>query len=528
MIGRSRGGAVGRVVVAALAPLVAVGLATTSAPAFPLGPRVGGTVHAFGDAASLGSAPTSTAAPVVGMAPTPDGRGYWLVGADGGVFTFGDARYYGSTGGLALNQPIVGMAPTHDGNGYWLVAADGGIFTFGDATYHGSTGGMTLNEPIVGMAASPSGQGYWLVADDGGIFTFGDACYRGSTGGQPLNQPIVGMAPTHDGDGYWLVAADGGIFTFGDATYHGSTGGMALNQPIVSMAPTHDGDGYWLVAADGGIFTFGDATYRGSAAGQPLNQPIVSMAPTPDGDGYWLAEGRKGGASPFTPALVAALSSRAGGITAAVLDLRDGALYEYQPGLPVLTASIVKIEILGTLLAEAQAQGRTLTPTELAEAPAITEWSDNSVASALYAEVGGPASVAGFDRAVGFVGTNLAEDWSVTSTTAADQVALMRDLVLPNRVLTDASRAFVLNLMEHVIPQQAWGISAGVAAGATVALKGGDMPVGGGVLINSIGAVRGHGRDYAIAVLTTGDPTQQYGIDTVSLVSAAAYAAMGP
>jgi beta-lactamase class A len=163
----------------------------------------------------------------------------------------------------------------------------------------------------------------------------------------------------------------------------------------------------------------------------------------------------------------------------------------------------------------------------LAEAPAITEWSDNNVASALYAEVGGPPAVAGFDHDAGLVATHLASDWSVTSTTAADQVALLRDLVLPNRVLTDSSRAFVLNLMEHVIPSQAWGISAGVAPGATIALKGGDMPIGAGTLINSIGWVRGHGRDYAIAVLTTGDPNAPYGIATVSLVSAAAYASMG-
>ena len=157
-------------------------------------------------------------APVVGMATTPDGNGYWLVAADGGVFSFGDAIYYGSTGALHLNQPIVGMAATPDGKGYWLVAADGGIFTFGDASYFGSTGAMQLNQPIVGMAATPNGQGYWLVAADGGIFTFGNATYLGSTGAMHLNQPIVGMAATPDGKGYWLVAADGGIFTFGDAT----------------------------------------------------------------------------------------------------------------------------------------------------------------------------------------------------------------------------------------------------------------------------------------------------------------------
>ena len=78
---------------------------------------------------------------------------YWLAAADGGVFAFGDASFYGSLGGDHLDAPIVGIAPTADGKGYWLVAADGGIFSFGDAHFMGSTGGITLNKPIVGMSS---------------------------------------------------------------------------------------------------------------------------------------------------------------------------------------------------------------------------------------------------------------------------------------------------------------------------------------------------------------------------------------
>jgi len=80
----------------------------------------------------------------VGMAATPDGGGYWLVAADGGVFAFGDARFLGSTGALRLARPVVGMAATPDGGGYWLVAADGGVFAFGDARFLGSRGGLPL------------------------------------------------------------------------------------------------------------------------------------------------------------------------------------------------------------------------------------------------------------------------------------------------------------------------------------------------------------------------------------------------
>jgi hypothetical protein len=119
--------------------------------------------------------------------------GYRLVAADGGVFSFGDARFFGSTGNIRLNQPIVGMAATPDGGGYWLVARDGGVFSFGDAPYKGSAGAIGLNAPIVGMSVDPDGQGYWLVASDGGIFTYGSAGFEGSTGALHLIAPIVAV-----------------------------------------------------------------------------------------------------------------------------------------------------------------------------------------------------------------------------------------------------------------------------------------------------------------------------------------------
>ncbi len=238
-----------------------------------------GGIFSFGDAGFYGSTGSMKLnQPIVGMAAHPSGRGYWLVAADGGIFAFGEARFHGSTGGMRLNRPIVGMAATPSGNGYWLVATDGGIFAFGDAAFHGSTGAIRLNKPVVGMASTPSGKGYWLVATDGGIFAFGDAAFQGSTGSMTLNQPIVGMASTPSGKGYWLVATDGGIFAFGDAAFHGSTGAIKLNRPVVGMAPTPSGKGYWLVANDGGIFAFGDAGFLGSTGNIKLNQPVVGMA----------------------------------------------------------------------------------------------------------------------------------------------------------------------------------------------------------------------------------------------------------
>ncbi|HET9050742.1 MAG TPA: CHAP domain-containing protein, partial [Candidatus Dormibacteraeota bacterium] len=136
--------------------------------------------------------PPRNGMPVLGwLRSALETQGYWMLGGDGGVFPYGTAGGFGSTGGLRLNRPVVGMAPSPGGGGYWLVAADGGVFPFGDAAGAGSTGATRLNKPVVGIAATPTGGGYWLVASDGGIFPFGDAVGYGSMGARRLNQPIV-------------------------------------------------------------------------------------------------------------------------------------------------------------------------------------------------------------------------------------------------------------------------------------------------------------------------------------------------
>lgn len=222
----------------------------------------------------------------VGMAPTADGQGYWIGASDGGVFSFGDAVFHGSMGGVSLSAPVVGIAARPQGDGYWLTGSDGAIYSFGAAGYHGGMNGTHLNAPIVGVCSSASGGGYWEVGSDGGIYAFGDAPFHGSMGGQHINAPVVGMARTPS-NGYWLVGSDGGIYSF-SATFYGSMGGQHLNAPVVGMAARPQGDGYWLVGSDGGIFSFGNAGFHGSMGGQTLSAPIVGMAATPSGNGYWM------------------------------------------------------------------------------------------------------------------------------------------------------------------------------------------------------------------------------------------------
>ncbi len=280
-----------RVLVIALLSIIlsasAMARSSTPAAAYPLGEGYwtvasDGGIFAFGEAQFFGSTgDIRLNKPIVGAAATPFLEGYWLVASDGGIFTFGSAGFFGSTGSLKLKSPIVGMAAHPHGLGYWLVASDGGIFSFGDAGFFGSAGNLQLNRPIVGMASTPSGNGYWLVATDGGIFTFGDADFFGSTGDIRLNKPIVGMESTPSGRGYYMVASDGGIFTFGDAVFHGSTGDIKLNSPVIGMARSRSGRGYQLVATDGGIFNFGDSKFFGSTGAIRLNQPVLGMALRP-------------------------------------------------------------------------------------------------------------------------------------------------------------------------------------------------------------------------------------------------------
>ncbi len=250
------------------------------ATAVPEGYRIvtaDGQISSFGNLPAVGSASIAGHGTIVAMAATPTDHGAWLASSTGSVFAVGDARSYGSVGGLHLDAPIVGMAATPSGHGYWMVASDGGIFAFGDAHFYNSMGGKHLNQPIVGIASTPSGHGYWLVASDGGIFSFGDAKFYGSTGAIRLQRPVVGMSTTASGHGYRLVASDGGIFSFGDAKFYGSTGAIRLQRPVVGMSTTASGHGYWLVASDGGVFCFGDAEFYGSNGNHVATSPVVAM-----------------------------------------------------------------------------------------------------------------------------------------------------------------------------------------------------------------------------------------------------------
>lgn len=237
-------------------------------------------------------------------------HGYWLVGSDGGIFTFGAAQFFGSTGSLHLQRPVVGITPTADRDGYWLVASDGGIFAFGNAGYYGSIPGSgltpagsggprSLNAPIVGMVPSSDGGGYFMVASDGGVFAFGDARFAGSCPGiGGCHGAAVAVLPDATGNGYWVMTSTGNVYTFGDAVNRGQPGPQSSG--ITSATATPDGGGYWILDGAGQVFAFGDAATLGSMPAGSAGgfDPASAIFGTSDGGGYWVVTAL-GKVSPF-------------------------------------------------------------------------------------------------------------------------------------------------------------------------------------------------------------------------------------
>jgi hypothetical protein len=230
-----------------------------------------GKVYGFGDAANFGSAPGS----VVAISAWTDGTGYWTVDAGGNVSHFGSAADHGGHPALNAGERVSTISGTPSGNGYWLFTNRGRAFPFGDAHFYGDMSGAALNGPVIASVATSTGHGYYMVGSDGGVFSFGDARFHGSTGNIRLNQPVVGISPTPDNHGYWLVASDGGVFAF-DAPFRGSMGGTHLNRPVNGLVAY--GNGYLMVASDGGIFDFSDKPFLGSLAGSPPSAPIIGIA----------------------------------------------------------------------------------------------------------------------------------------------------------------------------------------------------------------------------------------------------------
>ena len=231
---------------------------------------------------------------------------------------------------------------------------------------------------------------------------------------------------------------------------------------------------------------------------------------------------------PIGSAVADFVAARADNVTAAVFDITTGRTFTFRPGVVEHTASTVKVDILGTLLTQAQAAGRSLTPEEQSLAVPMIEESLDSAANALWVRLG-PAAVgalraggradpdgAGNQRDLGY------HDDHRTGPHRHDPPAGLPESAADRRVPR-----------LHAQPHGAHHSSPGMGhhrrgpAGVTVALKNGFSIIN-GWQINSMGWVNGQGRNYLIAVLTDGNPTEDYGIQTINAMSAIVWNGLGP
>lgn len=345
--------------------------------------------------------------------------------------------------------------------------------------------------------------------------------------------------------GLGLAILGGGLFLFaGGGTGSGTAAGARTADGAAASTPAPPGGvtaPAGEVPAGGGPGPEGAVTARTGGVTAPAGGRATGAVPYAT-SARSAPSGAPGGAparqgDPLAPA-AAFLAGRLGTVSVAVNDLATGQTWTAgDAGQPQDEASVVKLGILETLLAQHHGG---LTPGQAALARQMIEDSDNDSATTLWNVVGGADGIRAFDAQAGLTSTVPSPcvrcagfpwpGWGLTTTTALDQLTLLRQLVSPSRPLSGAMRGFALSLMENVAPDQRWGVSGGVPPRVTVALKNGWLPLnaaGTDWQINSVGWVAGLGRDYLIAVLSTGNPSEAYGIGTIDALSAIVWRQLG-
>lgn len=214
-----------------------------------------------------------------------------------------------------------------------------------------------------------------------------------------------------------------------------------------------------------------------------------------------------------------------------VYDRTTGRTLSYNDDDTYCTASIMKVTLMAALLYKDERAGKPVTAQQKQLLTRMIENSDNTAATQIWNILGRGPGIAPLLHRWGMTHTVVRSDgyWGLTRTTAGDQIRILNVITSKSGGLNAADRQLALSLMEHVEADQRWGVSAGVSSSATVALKNGWSPADDdNWRINSIGVVNGGGRDYEIAVLSIDNPTEDYGIATVSEVSEMVWQALAP
>ena len=220
------------------------------------------------------------------------------------------------------------------------------------------------------------------------------------------------------------------------------------------------------------------------------------------------------------PALAKYLASRTNKVTAGLYDVNTGQTFLYRPGERHVTASMVKIDILAALLYSAKRSNRLLTSSESRNATVMIQQSDNAAATALWPKIGYSAGLNAFNAKLGFTQTKAVPSWGMEATTPADQLKLLKTIVLPDSLLSATSQKYIQKLMESVVNWQRFGIPTGVPTTAKVGVKNGWYPVRTtGWQVNTAGYVKTDDHFYLAVIMTAHNRNQQYGTNAVNKIS---------
>jgi hypothetical protein len=211
----------------------------------------------------------------------PGPPGYSILNQGGGIYSFGDALYYGNLIDHGYPGPGVGIAATPDGHGYNILTGPGAIYSFGNANYFGNLLDHHYPGPATALSYTPSGGGYAILNQGGGIYTFGDALYFGNLIDHHYPGTAIGLAYTSTGNGYWILTTSGALYSFGDAGYYGNLIDHGYPGLAASLAAARDGKGYGILTSGGGLYTFGSQPYLGNLLDHCYPGPAVAFSNTP-------------------------------------------------------------------------------------------------------------------------------------------------------------------------------------------------------------------------------------------------------
>jgi hypothetical protein len=243
----------------------------------------GGTLRVLESAANAAGSGAPASSAQTAVVPAAGVGGYLLYTAYGNIFNSSGATWYGSPNSSGWRpSDVAGLAPSADGRGYWLAESSGRVTPYGGAAAHPA---IRPAHPVIGIAAAPGG--YLLYTAYGNVYNSSGATWYGSpsAGGEHVSD-IVGLAPTADGRGYWLIDAAGHVYAYGDAATHPA---IRPAHPVIGIATVPGG--YLLYTAYGNIYNSAGAGWYGSPNSSGWHpSDVAGLAPTADGRGYWLVE----------------------------------------------------------------------------------------------------------------------------------------------------------------------------------------------------------------------------------------------